>query len=191
MENIFKIYNSFICDKEVFMFLNEGCIGMYVCGLIVYSDVYLGNCCMFISFDVIYCYLMYLGYKVCYVCNIIDVGYFEGDSDEIGIEDKIFKKVCLEELEFMEIVQKYINGFYEMMCIFNILLLSIELWAIGYILEQIKMVQDIIDNGYGYEFNGFIYFDILKFIEEIKVYGKLFGCKIEDLMVESCDNFKN
>jgi cysteinyl-tRNA synthetase len=191
MENTLKIYNSLTRDKEVFTPLNEGRIGMYVCGPTVYSDVHLGNCRTFTSFDVIYRYLMYLGYKVRYVRNITDVGHLEGDSDEIGTEDKISKKARLEELEPMEIAQKYTNGFHEMMRIFNTLPPSIEPRATGHIPEQIKMVQDIIDNGYGYESNGSIYFDTLKFIEETKAYGKLSGRKIEDLMAESRDNLKN
>jgi cysteinyl-tRNA synthetase len=191
MENTLKIYNSLAREKEVFTPLNEGRIGMYVCGPTVYSDVHLGNCRTFTSFDVIYRYLMYKGYKVRYVRNITDVGHLEGDSDEIGTEDKISKKARLEELEPMEIAQKYTNGFHDMMRIFNTLPPSIEPRATGHIPEQIKMVQDIIDNGYGYEANGSVYFDTLKFIEETKAYGELSGRKVDDLLSESRDNLKN
>lgn len=191
MENTLKIYNSLSRDKEVFTPLNEGRIGMYVCGPTVYSDVHLGNCRTFTSFDVIYRYLLYLGYKVRYVRNITDVGHLEGDSDEVGTEDKISKKARLEALEPMEIAQKYTNGFHEMMRIFSTLPPSIEPRATGHIPEQIKMVQDIIDNGFGYESNGSVYFDTLKFIEETKAYGKLSGRKIDDLLAESRDNLKN
>lgn len=191
MENTLKIYNSLSRDKEVFTPINEGRIGMYVCGPTVYSDVHLGNCRTFTSFDVIYRYLMYKGYKVRYVRNITDVGHLEGDSDAVGTEDKISKKARLEALEPMEIAQKYTNGFHEMMRIFNTLPPSIEPRATGHIPEQIKMVQDIIDNGYGYESNGSIYFDTLAFIEKTKAYGKLSGRKIDDLLAESRDNLRN
>ncbi|MEQ8705386.1 MAG: cysteine--tRNA ligase [Phaeodactylibacter sp.] len=191
MENTLKIYNSLAREKEVFTPLNEGRIGMYVCGPTVYSDVHLGNCRTFTSFDVIYRYLMYLGYKVRYVRNVTDVGHLEGDSDEIGTEDKISKKARLEALEPMEIAQKYTNGFHDMMRIFNTLPPSIEPRATGHIPEQIKMVQDIIDNGYAYEANGSVYFDTLKFIEQTKAYGKLSGRKVEDLLAESRDDLKN
>lgn len=191
MENTLKIYNSLSREKEVFTPLNEGRIGMYVCGPTVYSDVHLGNCRTFTSFDVIYRYLMYAGYKVRYVRNITDVGHLEGDSDEVGTEDKISKKARLESLEPMEIAQKYANGFHDMMRIFNTLPPSIEPRATGHIPEQIKMVQDIIDNGYAYVVNGSVYFDTLKFIEETKAYGQLSGRKVDDLLAESRDDLKN
>jgi cysteinyl-tRNA synthetase len=185
-----QIYNSYSGKKEVFKPIHEGRAGMYVCGPTVYSDVHLGNCRTFVSFDVVYRYLQYLGYKVRYVRNITDVGHLEGDAD-IGEEDKISKKARLEQLEPMEIVQQYMNGFHEMMKIFNVLPPNIEPRATGHIVEQIEMVQAIIDNGLAYEHNGSVYFDTLKFAEKYGVYGKLSGRKIEDLMSESRDNLKN
>ena len=190
MKNTIKLYNSLSRKKEVFEPINEGFVGMYVCGPTVYSDVHLGNCRTFVSFDIIYRYLVHLGHKVRYVRNITDVGHLVGDVDTGG-EDKIAKRARLEKLEPMEVVQKYMNGFHDMMKIFNVLPPSIEPRATGHIPEQIKMVQDIIDNGFAYEQNGSVYFDTPKFAKESGVYGALSGRKIEDLIAESRDDLKN
>jgi cysteinyl-tRNA synthetase len=182
-----KLHNSLTREKESFEPINEGRVGMYVCGPTVYSDVHLGNCRTFVSFDVIYRYLLHLGYRVRYVRNITDVGHLLDDG-----EDRMSKGARLEQLEPMEVAQKYANGFHDMMRTFNTLNPSIEPRATGHILEQIEMVQQIIDNGYGYERNGSVYFDTLKFIEENEnVYGKLSGRVVEDLISESRDNLKN
>lgn len=181
-----KIYNSITGTKETFEPILEGRVGMYVCGPTVYNDVHIGNCRTFVSFDVIYRYLMYLGYKVRYVRNITDVGHLEGDADS-GAEDKISKKARLEQLEPMEIVQKYTNGFHEIMRKFNTLDPSIEPRATGHILEQIEMVREIMARGYAYEVNGSVYFDTNKLLRETDVYGKLSGRKVEDLLVETRD----
>ncbi len=181
-----KVYNSLTRKKEEFKPINEGYIGMYVCGPTVYSDVHLGNCRTFVSFDIIYRYLLYLGYKVRYVRNITDVGHLLDDG-----EDRILKGARLEQLEPMEVVQKYANGFHEMMDVFNTKKPSIEPRATGHIIEQIEMVQQIIDNGYGYERNGSVYFDTLKFAKAEKEYGKLSGRIIDDLLSETRDNLKN
>jgi cysteinyl-tRNA synthetase len=181
-----KIYNSISGTKETFLPIIEGRVGMYVCGPTVYNDVHIGNCRTFVSFDVIYRYLMYLGYKVRYVRNITDVGHLEGDVDS-NAEDKISKKARLEQLEPMEIVQKYTNGFHEIMRRFNTLEPSIEPRATGHILEQIEMVEEIIKRGYAYEANGSVYFDTGKLLRETDVYGKLSGRKVEDLLVETRD----
>ena len=180
------IYNTLSGEKEKFTPIEEGYVGMYVCGPTVYSDVHLGNCRTFVSFDVIFRYLKYIGYRVRYVRNITDVGHLEGDADT-GAEDKISKKARLEKIEPMEVVQRYTIGFHDMMRIFNTEPPSIEPRATGHIIEQIEMVQSIIDNGYGYEKNGSIYFDTIKFAEDKKVYGKLSGRILEDLMVETRD----
>jgi cysteinyl-tRNA synthetase len=179
-----KIYNSISGTKETFQPIIEGRVGMYVCGPTVYNDVHIGNCRTFVSFDVIYRYLMYLGYKVRYVRNITDVGHLEGDVDS-GAEDKISKKARLEQLEPMEIVQKYTNGFHEIMRRFNTLDPSIEPRATGHIVEQIEMVEEILRRGYAYEINGSVYFDTNKLLRETDVYGKLSGRKVEDLLVET------
>lgn len=181
-----KIYNSISGTKETFLPIIEGRVGMYVCGPTVYNDVHIGNCRTFVSFDVIYRYLMYLGYKVRYVRNITDVGHLEGDVDS-NAEDKISKKARLEQLEPMEIVQKYTNGFHDIMRRFNTLEPSIEPRATGHILEQIEMVEEIIKRGYAYEANGSVYFDTNKLLREADVYGKLSGRKVEDLLVETRD----
>ena len=190
MKQELTIYNSLTRKKEVFQPINEGQVGMYVCGPTVYSDVHLGNCRTFVSFDIIYRYLMHLGYKVRYVRNITDVGHLVGDIDT-GAEDKIAKKARLEQIEPMEVVQRYTNGFHQMMETFNSLPPSIEPRATGHILEQIEMVQEIIDNGYAYEKNGSVYFDTIKFAKKNEVYGKLSGRVIDDLMAESRDDLKN
>lgn len=180
------VHNSLTRQKEVFKPINEGAIGMYVCGPTVYSDVHLGNCRTFVSFDTIYRYLLHLGYSVRYVRNITDVGHLEGDADT-DAEDKISKKARLEQLEPMEIVQKYMNGFHDMMKVFNTLPPNIEPRATGHIVEQIEMVQQILDNGLAYEKNGSIYFNTIKFAEQSDVYGQLSGKKLDDLMVETRD----
>ena len=174
-----KIYNTLTREKEPFHSIVPGRIGMYVCGPTVYSDVHLGNCRTFISFDIIYRYLVYLGYKVRYVRNITDAGHLEGDRDE-G-EDKFSKKAILEQVEPMEIVQKYTVGFHQVMQLFNNLPPSIEPTATGHISEQIEMTKQIIKNGYAYEVNGTIYFDVEKYNKE-KPYGILTNRKLEDLL---------
>ncbi len=179
MEGKIKIYNSLNRKKEVFEPLNYPNVGMYVCGPTVYSDVHLGNVRSFISFDIVYRYLTYTGHKVRYVRNITDVGHLVGDAD--AGEDKIAKKAKLENLEPMEIVQKYTNGFRDVMKIYNAIPPSIEPTATGHIIEQIQMVQRIIANGYGYEVNGSVYFDVEKYNKDHD-YGKLSGRKIEDLL---------
>lgn len=174
-----KLYNTLSRQKEEFEPLVSGHVGLYVCGPTVYSDVHLGNCRTFISFDIIYRYLKYLGYKVRYVRNITDAGHLEGDRDE-G-DDKFSKKARLEQLEPMEIVQRYTVGFHKVMELFNNLPPTIEPTATGHITEQIKMTQQIIDNGYGYVVNGSVYFDVEKYNKE-KPYGVLTNRKLEDLL---------
>jgi cysteinyl-tRNA synthetase len=178
------IYNSLTREKELFTPLHEGHVGMYVCGPTVYNDVHLGNVRTFMTFDLVYRYLTFLGYKVRYVRNITDVGHLTGDSDE-G-EDKIAKKAKLDNLEPMEVVQKYTNGFHDVMKIFNILSPSIEPTATGHIIEQIEMIQEIISNGFAYESNGSVYFDVRKFNEKHS-YGKLSGRVIDELIANTRD----
>jgi len=190
MKTQLKVYNSLSREKEVFEPLVDGRVGMYVCGPTVYSDVHLGNVRTFTSFDVIYRYLLHLDYKVRYVRNITDVGHLEGDADT-DAEDKISKKARLEQLEPMEVAQRYANGFHEMMDIFNTLRPSIEPRATGHIIEQIEMVQAILDNGLGYEVNGSVYFDTVKFAKNNDAYGKLSGRVVEDLLSETRDDLKN
>ena len=174
-----KIYNTLTREKEVFTPINKGYVGMYVCGPTVYSDVHLGNCRTFISFDIIYRYLKYLAYNVRYVRNITDAGHLEGDRD-LG-DDKFTKKAKLENLEPMEIVQKYTLGFHDVMRMLNTLPPSIEPTATGHITEQIKMTEQIITNGYAYEVGGTVYFDVEKYDKE-KPYGILTNRKLEDLL---------
>ncbi|MEW7280109.1 cysteine--tRNA ligase [Aquimarina sp. 2201CG1-2-11] len=177
-----KIYNSISGQKEVFIPITEGNIGMYVCGPTVYSNVHLGNCRTFISFDLIYRYLKYLDYKVRYVRNITDAGHLENDAEE-G-EDKIAKKARLEQLEPMEIVQRYTLDFHQVMDKFNTFPPSIEPTATGHIIEQIEIVKTIIDNGFAYESNGSVYFDVVKF-NESNDYGKLSGRNVEDMIANT------
>ncbi len=173
------LYNTLSKQKETFEPIHEDHVGMYVCGPTVYSDVHLGNVRTFMSFDVIYRYLMYVGYKVRYVRNITDVGHLENDADE-G-EDKIAKKARLEQLEPMEIVQHYTNGFHDVLKQFNLLPPSIEPSATGHIMEQIEMVQELLKNGLAYEVNGSVYFDVTKYDKKHN-YGKLSGRNIEEMM---------
>jgi cysteinyl-tRNA synthetase len=184
MQSTLKIYNSYSREKEVFVPQVEGHVGLYVCGPTVYSDVHLGNVRTFTTFDMVYRYLVYLGYKVRYVRNITDVGHLVGDGDE-G-EDKIAKKAKLENLEPMEIVQKYTNGFHDVMRLFNVTNPSIEPTATGHIVEQIEMIEEIMSNGFAYESNGSVYFDVRKFSEKYP-YGKLSGRVIDDLRSNTRD----
>ncbi len=174
-----KIYNSLTRTKEIFTPITPGYVGMYVCGPTVYSDVHLGNCRTFISFDIIYRYLKYLDYKVRYVRNITDAGHLEGDRDE-G-DDKFSKKARLEQLEPMEIVQRYTTGFRDIMQLFNNMPPTIEPTATGHITEQIEIAKTIIEKGYAYVVDGTVYFDVEKYDKE-KPYGILTNRKLEDLL---------
>jgi len=174
-----EIYNTLTRKKEVFKPLVPGHVGMYVCGPTVYSDVHLGNCRTFISFDIIYRYLLYLKYKVRYVRNITDAGHLEGDRDE-G-EDKFSKKALLEQVQPMEIVQRYTLGFHEVMQLFNTLPPTIEPTATGHISEQITMTQEILANDYAYIVDGTVYFDVEKYSRENN-YGILTNRKLEDML---------
>lgn len=184
MSSSLTIYNTLSRKKEEFKALNAPFVGMYVCGPTVYSDVHLGNCRTFISFDIIYRYLTYLGYKVRYVRNITDAGHLESDGD-VG-EDKISKKAKLAEVEPMEIVQKYSVDFHQVMQTFNVLPPSIEPAATGHIIEQIEMVKTILKTGLAYEVNGTIYFDVEKYNEK-ENYGALSNRKLEDLLNNTRD----
>lgn len=178
-ENELKIYNSISSEKEVFKSITEGYIGMYVCGPTVYSNVHLGNCRTFISFDLVFRYLKHLGYKVRYVRNITDAGHLENDAD-VG-EDRIAKKARLEQIEPMEVVQRYTVDFHNTLMRFNNLPPSIEPTATGHIIEQIEIIKEIIDNGFGYIVNGSVYFDVLKY-NKTNHYGALSKRNIEDLI---------
>lgn len=179
-----KIYNSLSGDKELFTPIHEGSVGMYVCGPTVYSNVHLGNCRTFISFDLVFRYLKHLGFKVRYVRNITDVGHIEDDADE-G-EDKIAKKARIEKLEPMEIVQQYSVDFHQILELFNNMPPSIEPTATGHIIEQIETIKQIIENGFAYESNGSVYFDVVKF-NETNHYGKLSGRNLEDMISNTRD----
>ncbi|MAW65562.1 MAG: cysteine--tRNA ligase [Flavobacteriales bacterium] len=179
-----KVYNTITKEKQLFEPINYPNVGMYVCGPTVYSDVHIGNCRTIVSFDVIYRYLKYLGYSVRYVRNITDVGHLENDGDE-G-EDKIAKKAKLEKIEPMEVVQRYTNGFHDVVEMLNTLKPSIEPTATGHMIEQIEYVQEIIDSGYAYESNGSVYFDVEKYSEKYN-YGEISGRKIEDLRSNTRD----
>ena len=179
MDSNLDIYNTLSRTKERFEPLHPPLVGLYVCGPTVYSDVHLGNCRTFVMFDLIYRYLLHLGYKVRYVRNITDAGHLEGDMDE-G-DDKFAKKARLEQLEPMEIVQKYTLGFHEVMKLFNALPPGIEPTATGHIIEQIEMVKQILKNGYAYEVNGTVYFDVEKYCKEFN-YTILTNRQLDDLL---------
>ncbi|HMS52623.1 MAG: cysteine--tRNA ligase [Bacteroidetes bacterium] len=186
------IYNTLSGQKEKFAPLKAGFVGMYVCGPTVYNYVHLGNCRTFVFFDVLYRYLKHIGYKVRFVRNITDVGHLENEAADSG-EDRIGKKARLEQLEPMEVVQKYSNNFHDVMDLLNVSRPSIEPTASGHIPEQIAMVQQIIDNGFAYEAKGSVYFDVPKYAEYLKshpdkpMYGQLSGKILEDLIAGSRD----
>ena len=177
-----KLHNSLSGSKEVFEPINEGHVGMYVCGPTVYSNVHLGNCRTFLSFDMIFRYLKHLGYKVRYVRNITDAGHLEDDAGE-G-EDKIAKKARLEQIEPMEVVQRYTVDFHNILQKFNILPPSIEPTATGHIIEQIEIIKEILEKGFAYEVNGSVYFDVVTFNKSHE-YGKLSGRKLEDMIANT------
>lgn len=178
-EQPIKIYNSLTGEKELFKPINDGYVGMYVCGPTVYSNVHLGNVRTFMSFDMVFRYLKHLGYKVRYVRNITDAGHLENDADE-G-EDRIAKKARLESIEPMEVVQRYTVDFHNILNKFNFLPPSIEPTATGHIIEQIELIKDILQNGFAYEINGSVYFDVVKF-NESHDYGKLSKRNLEDMI---------
>ena len=173
------IQNTLTGEKEKFTPLHAPHVGMYVCGPTVYSNVHLGNVRTFLTFDIAFRYLIFIGYQVRYVRNITDVGHLTDDGDQ-G-EDKVAKRARLENLEPMEVVQRYTNDFHDVMRIFNILPPSIEPSATGHIVEQIQMIQGIMDRGYAYESNGSVYFNVRKFSEDYP-YGELSGRKIDELL---------
>ncbi len=174
-----KIYNSYSRQKEEFKSITPGHVGMYVCGPTVSGESHLGHARPYITFDIVFRYLSYLGYKVRYVRNITDAGHFEEEGREA--EDKISKKAVLEKLEPMELVQKYTNLFHWAMERFNTLKPTIEPTATGHIVEQIGMIQELIKAGYAYEMNGSVYFDVKKYAASYD-YGKLSGRVIDDLL---------
>lgn len=178
-EKSLKIYNSLSGAKEIFKPVHEGRVGMYVCGPTVYSNVHLGNVRTFVSFDLIFRYLKHLGYKVRYVRNITDVGHLENDADT-G-EDRIAKKARLEQVEPMEVAQRYTVDFRSVMQQFNCLPPSIEPTATGHILEQIQLIEKILQKGYAYVVNGSVYFDVFAFNQSHR-YGKLSGRSLEELI---------
>ena len=187
MSQPLKVYNTLTRQKEVFVPLNAPHVGLYVCGPTLYSYAHLGNYRTYISFDVAVRYLQYLGYKVRYVRNITDVGHLENDADE-G-EDKIAKRARLEKLEPMEIVQLYAVDFHNVLNQFNLLPPSIEPSASGHIIEQIEMTKRIIENGFGYEVDGTVWFDVEKFAKTYP-YTQLSGRKLDELLEGTRDNLE-
>lgn len=179
------IYNSLTGKKELFEPINSPHVGIYVCGPTVYSNVHLGNCRTFLSFDTIVRYLRFLDYKVRYVRNITDAGHLTDDGNVDN--DRFVKQSRLEKLEPMEIVQKYTIYFHDIMKRFNALPPSIEPTATGHILEQIEMVQKIMEKGLAYESNGSVYFDVKAYIDQDGDYGELSGRDIQELMSGSRD----
>lgn len=179
-----KVLNSYTRQKEVFTPITPGHVGMYVCGPTVSGESHLGHARPYITFDVVYRYLTHLGYKVRYVRNITDAGHFEEEGREA--EDKIANKAVLEKLEPMELVQKYTNLFHWAMRQFNNIDPSIEPTATGHIVEQIEMIKRIMEDGYAYEVNGSVYFDVKKYAEHYP-YGKLSGRVLDDLLETTRD----
>lgn len=184
MEQQLFIYNTLSKKKELFIPITPGFAGLYVCGPTVYGDAHLGHSRPAITFDLVNRYLTHLGYKVRYVRNITDVGHLVADADE-G-EDKIAKKAKVDQLEPMEIAQKYTNSYRRNMAQLNVLPPSIEPTATGHIIEQIEVVRRVLEKGYGYESNGSIYFDVEKYSKDYN-YGKLSGRKLDDVLTNTRD----
>lgn len=182
MNNTLFLYNSLSRKKELFSPIHPPMVGMYVCGPTVYGHPHLGHARPAVTYDVLFRYLLHLGYKVRYVRNITDVGHLENDADD-G-DDKIAKKARLDALEPMEVVHFYTESYHEAMRQLNTLSPSIEPRATGHIIEQIALINKILDNGYAYEVNGSIYFDVEKYHAKYH-YGRLSGRKIEDLQTNT------
>lgn len=179
MQQKLSIYNTLTREKEEFKPLNAAHVGMYVCGPTVYGDAHLGHARPGITFDLLFRYLTHIGYKVRYVRNITDVGHLENDADE-G-EDKIAKKARLEQLEPMEVVQFYTNRYHQAMDVLNVKRPSIEPHASGHIIEQIETIKEIIKNGYAYESDGSVYFDVAKYNKDYN-YGILSHRDIDEML---------
>lgn len=179
MKNNLHFYNTISRKKELFEPANPPFVGLYACGPTVYGDAHLGHARQAITFDTLFRYLSFLGYKVRYVRNITDVGHLENDADE-G-EDKIAKKARIEQIEPMEVVQHYMNGYHRNMSELNVLPPSIEPRASGHIIEQLELIDKIVAAGFAYEANGSVYFDVEKYAQTHS-YGKLSGRKIDDLL---------
>ncbi|MFZ5552524.1 MAG: cysteine--tRNA ligase [Bacteroidota bacterium] len=184
MENRLFIYNTLTRKKELFQPAHPPFVGLYVCGPTVYNHAHMGNLRTFITFDIVYRYLTFLGYKVRYVRNITDVGHITAEFDE-GV-DRIGTQARLEQLEPMEIVQKYTNGFHDVMRAYNLLPPSIEPTATAHIIEQIEMIKKILENGFAYEVNGSVYFDVQKYKTKHN-YGELSGRNVEELIENTRD----
>ncbi|MFV0231029.1 cysteine--tRNA ligase [Empedobacter falsenii] len=184
-ENQLKLHNSLTGQKETFEPINQDNVGMYVCGPTVYSNVHLGNVRTFMSFDMIYRYLKFLGYKVRYVRNITDAGHLTDDGNVEN--DRFVKQSKLERLEPMEIVQKYTVDFHQVLEKFNLLPPTIEPTATGHILEQIALAEKLIDLGLAYEVNGSVYFDVEEYNKKGLNYGKLSNRNIEELINNTRD----
>ena len=180
-----KIYNTLSGEKSIFTPIHEGNIGMYVCGPTVYSNVHLGNVRTFMSFDVIFRYLLHLDYQVRYVRNITDAGHLTDDGDVDN--DRFVKQSRLEKLEPMEIVQKYSVDFHKVLDTFNFLPPTIEPTATGHILEQIELTQKLIDTGFAYESNGSVYFDVFAYNKKGLNYGELSNRNIDELFANTRD----
>jgi cysteinyl-tRNA synthetase len=183
--NQLSIYNTLTGEKEVFTPLHEGKIGMYVCGPTVYSHVHLGNVRTFMSFDVIFRYFKHLGYTVRYVRNITDAGHLTDDGNVEN--DRFVKQTRLEKLEPMEVVQKYTVYFHKVLDLFNFLPPSIEPTATGHIVEQIELTEKLIKDGFAYESNGSVYFDVLEYNKRGLNYGELNNRNVEELLANTRD----
>jgi cysteinyl-tRNA synthetase len=179
MSSQLSVYNTLSRTKEIFEPINPPFVGLYVCGPTVYNEVHTGNLRTFTSFDIIYRYLVFLGYKVRYVRNITDAGHLTNDAGE-GV-NRMESQARLEKLEPMEVVQKYTVGFHEVCRKFNLIRPTIEPTATGHIVEQIEMIKQLINNGVAYESNGSVYFDVKKY-NKINVYGVLSGRNIDELI---------
>lgn len=178
-----SVYNTLSRNKEEFQPLNDPFVGMYVCGPTVYGEAHLGHARSALTFDTIYRFLKFLGYKVRYVRNITDVGHLENDSD--SGEDKIEKKARLEQLEPMEIAQFYTKKYLDAMDSMNVLRPNIQPHATGHIIEQIEIVQTLLDKGYAYESNGSVYFDVIKYNNDTHKYGILSNRVIDEMIANT------
>lgn len=173
-----KLYNTMARKKEKFEPIEEGKVRIYSCGQTIYEDMHIGNARAYISWDILNRYLTSKGYDVFHVLNITDVGHLTDDADQ-G-EDKVEKSAKEKNIEPRELVTRQIRKFYDELEALNVKRHNINPRATGHINEMIEAVKKIIQNGYAYEKNGSVYFDVMKFHED-HGYAEMSGMNVEEL----------
>lgn len=184
------IKNSITGKKEIFKPISTQRVGMYVCGPTVYSYFHLGNLRTFMSFDVVYRYLKHLGYKVRYVRNLTDLGHEEVESSDSQSISKVERQARVEQKEPMEIAHHYTQYFREICNVFGLLSPDIEPVATGHVIEQIEIIKKLLSDGYAYEVDGSVYFDVMRYDKDYS-YGSVSNNNIQNLLDNTRTDLKN